>query len=292
MLIRRDFWWPRLSNDIVRYVRSCETCVFTRSRSKADSGGVVEYTPPQHPNHRVHLDHFGPISGYHVLLCHCSFSKVTTAEVVRSTSSSINIEAFMKCWVQQYGPPSILVTDNGTCFKSGEWRQAMEGLGIEHRFSPPRRPQNNGSVERMVGSIKQVIRGLLEEGGDWKSHVATACMVYNHTPHSLTGVPPINLMRGWGGSPLISDHPNQDIPSIKEVEEIILRDSVSRSRRVSNRNLKVGDRVAIKVINPSTLGRRFTEGGVVVKLNRSSVWIEDEGEVWRKPVEEVRRLQG
>jgi transposase InsO family protein len=49
-----------------------------------------------------------------------------------------------------------VITDNGACYKSIPWRQAMTAAGITHKRTRPYRPQTNGKVERLN-------RTLLEE---------------------------------------------------------------------------------------------------------------------------------
>jgi transposase InsO family protein len=57
------------------------------------------------------------------------------------------------------------LTDNGSCYRSRAWRDALEATGVAHRRTRPYRPQTNGKVERFH-------RILLEEWAyirDWTS---------------------------------------------------------------------------------------------------------------------------
>ncbi|MFH9227735.1 IS481 family transposase [Streptomyces lydicus] len=49
-----------------------------------------------------------------------------------------------------------VLTDNGACYKSHTWRDALAAAGIAHKRTRPYRPQTNGKVERLN-------RTLLEE---------------------------------------------------------------------------------------------------------------------------------
>jgi transposase InsO family protein len=49
-----------------------------------------------------------------------------------------------------------VLTDNGSCYKSHPWRDALAAAGIAHKRTRPYRPQTNGKVERFN-------RTLLEE---------------------------------------------------------------------------------------------------------------------------------
>jgi transposase InsO family protein len=48
------------------------------------------------------------------------------------------------------------MTDNGSCYNSALWREALTATGITHKRIRPYRPQTNGKVERLN-------RTLLEE---------------------------------------------------------------------------------------------------------------------------------
>ena len=41
-----------------------------------------------------------------------------------------------------------VLTDNGPCYRSGRWRQALQATGVIHRRTRRYRPQTNGKVER------------------------------------------------------------------------------------------------------------------------------------------------
>nr|CBJ52913.1 putative transposase, integrase domain [Ralstonia solanacearum CFBP2957] len=45
-----------------------------------------------------------------------------------------------------------LLTDNGAAFRSREFAQACQALGIGHKFTRAYRPQTNGKAERFIQS--------------------------------------------------------------------------------------------------------------------------------------------
>jgi hypothetical protein len=42
-----------------------------------------------------------------------------------------------------------VLTDNGACYRSRDWRDALAAAGITHKRTRPYRPQTNGNVERL-----------------------------------------------------------------------------------------------------------------------------------------------
>ena len=42
-----------------------------------------------------------------------------------------------------------VLTDNGSCYRSRDWRDGLAAAGITHKRTRPYRPQTNGKVERL-----------------------------------------------------------------------------------------------------------------------------------------------
>ena len=71
-----------------------------------------------------------------------------------------------------------VITDNGSCYRSRLWRDALEHAGITPKFTRPYRPQTNGKVQRFHPI-------LLEEWAyirDWNSDQACSAH-YEHCVH-------------------------------------------------------------------------------------------------------------
>ena len=47
-----------------------------------------------------------------------------------------------------------VLTDNGSCYRSGAFARAL-GDGVKHRFTRPYRPQTNGKVERFNRTLSE-----------------------------------------------------------------------------------------------------------------------------------------
>ncbi|KAH9679144.1 Integrase catalytic domain-containing protein [Citrus sinensis] len=81
-------------------------------------------------------------------------------------------------------------SDHGGEFENHAFENIFNNLGIEHQFSSPRTPQQNGVVERKNRSIQEMARTMLNEKAlpkyFWAEAVNTACYVLNRVlirPH-------------------------------------------------------------------------------------------------------------
>ncbi|KAL3255385.1 hypothetical protein MRX96_017300 [Rhipicephalus microplus] len=69
-------------------------------------------------------------------------------------------------------------------------------LEIAHQNSPPYWPQSNGLIERMVGTLKQVLRKMLNNKDKWQKELPRATLAINATKHRHSGHSPFRLMHG------------------------------------------------------------------------------------------------
>ena len=104
-------------------------------------------------------------------------------------------------------------SDNGTEYVNSSFVHFCDELGIEHVFSAPRTPQQNGVVERKNRTLQEMARTMLKEHKlpthFWGDAVNTTCYVLNRvsirplllkTPYELWNgrVPKISYFRVFG----------------------------------------------------------------------------------------------
>ena len=74
-------------------------------------------------------------------------------------------------------------SDNGTKFKNTHFKTFCASLGLEHQFSSPYVPQQNGVVERKNRTLVEMARTMLDEHRTprryWAKAINTACHVSN-----------------------------------------------------------------------------------------------------------------
>jgi hypothetical protein len=74
-------------------------------------------------------------------------------------------------------------SDNGTKFKNSQFESFCSSLGLEHQFSSPYVPQQNGVVERKNRTLVEMARTMLDEHRTprryWAEAINIACHVFN-----------------------------------------------------------------------------------------------------------------
>jgi transposase InsO family protein len=89
-----------------------------------------------------------------------------------------------------------LLTDNGSCYRSRQFRQECQRLGIQHRFTRPYTPRTNGKAERFIQTLMRewVYARHWKNSDERDQHLAPWMAYYNFArPHgSLNYQPPIS----------------------------------------------------------------------------------------------------
>nr|XP_022908340.1 uncharacterized protein K02A2.6-like [Onthophagus taurus] len=192
-LARSHMWWPRIDKDIEELAHACIQCAETRN----DPIKVIVHPWENAVKRwqRVHVDYLGPLHGRYIFVLVDAYTKWNEAFPTKTITSTKTIEMLREIFAR-FGLPYTLVSDNGTNFKSREFKEFLKSNGIVHKVTAPYHPATNGQAERYVQSIKRTLRNQVREGTDFKLSLQRFLMQYRKTPHTITEVSPAELMFG------------------------------------------------------------------------------------------------
>ena len=89
---------------------------------------------PTRPWARLHLDYAGPFEGHMILILIDAHSKwIEAFRTPNATSSAVIAE--LRTTFARFGLPETIVTDNGTCFVSEEFKSFSATNGLAERVS-------------------------------------------------------------------------------------------------------------------------------------------------------------
>ncbi|MEV7618497.1 IS481 family transposase, partial [Streptomyces sp. NPDC089799] len=96
-----------------------------------------------------------------------------------------------------------VLTDNGSCYKSHAWRDALAAAGITHKRTRPYRPQTNGKVERLNRTLLDEWAYLRPYTSNDERTAALADFLHTYNHHrchtALGGHPPISRVNNPAG---------------------------------------------------------------------------------------------
>lgn len=202
------------------------------------------------------MDYAGPFLGKMFLLMVDTHSKWLEVHMTTISTSSATI-TLMRNSFATLGLPQVIVSDNGTNFKSEEFEQFLQRNGIRHIRTPPCHPASNGMVERVVQTFKEGMKKLKD--GSLETKLARFLFKYRITPHSTTGISPAELMFGRR----LRSHLDNLQPNVGEKIQLAQkRQILGADCRVKYRKFNVGDLVYAKNFGS---GDRWLPGRIALR---------------------------
>ena len=134
-------------------VQQCVECAKSYTPAKEP---LMTSRLPDYPWQVVGTDLF-ELNGKNFLLVVDYFSRYPEAIQLKSTTSSAVIQT-LKMVFSRHGIPETVRSDNGPQYSSQEFAQFASAYEFRHTTSSPRFPQSNSEVERMVKTVKQMLR--------------------------------------------------------------------------------------------------------------------------------------
>ena len=143
------------------------------------------------PLQLLHMDLFGPSrtksfgGNYYALVIVDDYSRYTwTLFLVHKSDAFAAFKNLAKSIQNEKELKIVSIrSDHGGEFENEKFERFCEKNGIEHNFSAPRTPQQNGVVERKNRSLEELARTMLNDHDlpkhFWADAVSTACYVMN-----------------------------------------------------------------------------------------------------------------
>jgi transposase InsO family protein len=96
-----------------------------------------------------------------------------------------------------------VLTDNGACYKSHTWRDALAAAGITHKRTRPYRPQTNGKVERLNRTLVEEWAYARPYRSETERREAFPAWLHTYNHHrghtALKGQPPASRVPNLAG---------------------------------------------------------------------------------------------
>ena len=273
---RASMYWPGMTNDIEEMIAKCPTCAKFKPRNKKEP--LMPHDVPDRPWSKIGADIFF-FGGRPHLNVVDYFSKYPEVCRLQTSTASCVIE-HLKPIYARHGIPDILVADNMP-FASSEMRTFAAEWDFEIKPSSSEYPQSNGQSERMIGTLKQLMRKALEESKD----IHLALLEYRSTPVAGLKYSPAQLLMSRMLKDKIPVTSELLAPKVAEDAYPALKARQRKQKAYYDRRTKplsklnVGDSVRVR------LGRRDWTPAVVTQRHsapRSYLVTTENGRVYRR----------
>jgi transposase InsO family protein len=218
-LIRRQFYWPKMLQDVKGYVRSCQACARSKATRHKRFGVYTPLPVPKGPWTDLTLDFItelpkGTYQGQSydsILVVVDRFTKMSHYIPTRSTMKASDLaEVFLREIIRLHGVPESIVSDRGTLFTSEFWSTFCYYLGVKRKLSTAFHPQTDRQTERQNQTLEQYLRVYSNyEQDNWARLLPQAEFAYNNSEHQGIGTTPFCM--AYGIDPSLGIWPNKDL---------------------------------------------------------------------------------
>ncbi|KAK1422572.1 hypothetical protein QVD17_17855 [Tagetes erecta] len=201
--LKKEYWWPGMKRDIVKYVERCLTCLQVKAEHQKPYGKMQPLEIPLWKWEHITMDLVTKLpktaKGYDAIWV--VVDRLTKSAhfipIRESYSSERMAEVYVSEIVSSHGVPVSIVSDRDTRFTSRFWRKFQEEMGTKLLISTAYHPQTDGQSERTIQTLEDMLRAcIIDFGGSWDKYLPLVEFSYNNSYHSSIKRAPFEMLYG------------------------------------------------------------------------------------------------
>lgn len=199
--VRQHYYWPSLIADVKQYVRHCEICASHKSSQLPPSGMMGRQREVTEPFQIVSMDLMGPFprskqGNTMLLVVSCWFSKFSLLFPLRNGKTSNIVKILEEQIILVYGPPGIIICDNGKQFVANQFKDMARTYDIDLWYTPYYHPQSNPTerVNKVIGTA--IACYVKDNHKEWDKYIHHIGHAIRTAVHEVTGKTPSYLFFG------------------------------------------------------------------------------------------------
>ena len=197
-LMKEHFWWPGMSQALLKAVATCGRCIQYEAKGQLPPMQPIICTEPME---LVHIDYVGMevtvatqkkpvVKDVLVIVDH--FTRYVQAFMTKNHTAMTTARVLYNNYFSVFGFLQHLMSDQGTEFCGKVIAAMCSLLGVEKIRTTPYHPQTNGSAERVHQMLQHMIGKLdPEKRCKWLAHIGSIIIAYNSTWSLVTGYSPV-----------------------------------------------------------------------------------------------------
>ncbi len=192
--------------------------------------------------------------GYaYALTCIDCFSKRVHVRPLKDKSGGV-AAAMRMIFLASVSWPSVVSSDRGTEFTSGEFQAVLSEHGVEHVLSSAYYPQSHGQIERFNRTFKCLLYAYMDRNDTrfWTRALPALVRNYNSSVHSVTKCRPEQIHRDD-----LDEHTRRAVyERLQRAAQRYVQQSAKKGRRMSTTiELEVGDTVRVSLLTKASVRR-------------------------------------
>lgn len=195
------FYWPKMRQNIKKYVTECHTCQQYKISNLGPAGHMAIREPMIKPFKMVCADLAGPlpmtVDKYRYVLTIVDLAtKYVVAKPLRKATADLIIEIFKKDLTLVHGCPEVILTDNGSQFAGKSFSKYCESINAKLHLIPKHFPSAN-PCERYIKTLKTMMSIFArEDQRNWGKNLPYLTFAINTSRNETTGFTPSRLIFG------------------------------------------------------------------------------------------------
>ena len=244
MLKNRFYWWG-MKADVKKFVKSCRTCSKCKRLELPKSKMELGTSAPK-PLERLAIDLASmptTSKGYNSFLVMVDAnSKLVAIAICKDTKAETIVTAIWNKWIAYDGVPYEIISDQGYNVDGNEVRElCAEKLGAKKLRSSTYHPQGNGSAERAIGTLKTIMRSMIDARGlsvrEWDTVINEAVLVSNNITNKSSQFYPFQIIYGTNGRLPIDNYTGLEFIG-EDLERVEVQKRADVNRREARETFK------------------------------------------------------
>jgi hypothetical protein len=202
-LLSRDYYWPRMYEEIKHYVSTCVKCQQNKASHQHPQGLLQPLPVPERRWQQVSMDFITQLpmtkQGHDAIVVFVD--KLSKMVHLVPTTTSVDApqvaRLFMREVVRLHGVPESIVSDRDPRFTSSFWQELWKMLGTRLAMSTAYHPQTDGQTERANRTLEDMLRAFVSvRQDDWDEFLVASEIAINNTQQSSSRYSPYYLNSG------------------------------------------------------------------------------------------------
>lgn len=270
-----ELWSDEMSQALTDVENKCQTC---KRYSKPYSRPVVGFSSSKSFNDIIAMDlkdhtHNGKTRKLlHIVDHNTRFGQCI--QVSSKTKEEI-LEKLFKAWIQVFGPPNKILTDNGGEFLNNDFMEMSDKLGIKIKMTAAESPFSNGLVERHNAVLSDTLYKTLEEISNFDLALAWAVQAKNSL-YNFHGFSPFILV--FGKNPKIPTTIDSSLPTLENrtTSEILAENlnamNAARQNFLKSESEEKVKRALRRNVSGAVDHKYFDGDRVYIKKRKQNMW--------------------
>lgn len=240
--IKEKYHWKNMERDVMNIISKCKECM--------ENHGIIHKEHParatkiNYVHERIGIDLVNGFpetkEGYNGVLVITEYLTKYIMVYPISSKGAEDIAERLFEYIGVFGPPKIILSDQGTEFLNEVVDEVIKAVGAEHRITSAYHPRTNGQVERYNRVFVDTIRKYTTANNtEWHKWIPFVCLAYRSRVHSSTGFTPFELMFGRKMTTFEDWRQAEDgneesslVERAKEIKDLIEKDHVKAKEKV------------------------------------------------------------